>query len=75
MKQVLFLIIFFIEFVQVCIPSKTILVREDKESKGENIRNRYNQVLHLTQDINGNGDKLTVIHHKREQRGQSFPSR
>ena len=29
MTQVLFLIIFFIEFVKVCIPSKTILVRED----------------------------------------------
>ena len=53
MKQVLFLIIYFIEFVQVCIPSKTILVREDdKVSKGEKIRNQYNQVPHLTQDTN-----------------------
>ena len=53
MKQVLVLIIFFIEFVQVCIPSKTILVREDdKVSKGEKIRNQYNQVPHLTQDTN-----------------------
>ena len=53
MKQVLFLIIVFIEFVQVCITSKTILVREDdKVSKGEKIRNQYNQVPHLTQDTN-----------------------
>ena len=29
MTQVLFLIIFFIEFVKVCIPCKSILVRED----------------------------------------------
>ena len=47
---------------------------EMKVSKGAKIRNRYNQVPHLTQVTNG---KVTnsVIHHKRESRGQPFPSR
>ena len=45
-----------------------------KVSKGAKIRNRYNQVPHLTQDTNLS-DKLTVRHHKRERRGQPFPSR
>ena len=38
-----------------------------KVSKGAKIRNRYNQVPHLTQDTNG---KVTnsVRHHKREQK-------
>ena len=38
------------------------------------IRNEYNQVPHLTHDTNR---KVTnsVIHHKREPRGQPFPSR
>ena len=40
-----------------------------KVSKGAKIRNRYNQVPHLTQDTNG---KLTVRHHKREPRVQPF---
>ena len=38
-------------------------------------RNRYNQVPHLTQDTTWESDKLTVRHHKREPRGQPFPSR
>ena len=42
-----------------------------KVSKVAMIRNRYNQVPHLTQ---WESDKLTVIHHKREPRGQPFPS-
>ena len=47
-----------------------------KVSKGAKIRNRYNQVPHLTQDTNAwENNKLTVIHHKREPRGQPFPSR
>ena len=50
-----------------------------KVSKGTKIRNRYNQVPHLTQDTNGERDKLTVRHNKREPRGQPrgqpFPSR
>ena len=37
-----------------------------KVSKGAKIRNRYNQVPHLTQDTNGTVTKLTVIHYKRE---------
>ena len=42
-----------------------------KVSKGAKIRNRYNQVPHLTQHTNG---KVTNYsrHHKREPRGQSF---
>ena len=44
-------------------------------SKGAKIRNRYNQVPHLTQDTNGKVTKLIVRHHKREPRGQPFPSR
>ena len=44
-----------------------------KVSKGAKIWNRYKQVPHLTQDNNSN--KLTARHHKREPRGQRFPSR
>ena len=40
-----------------------------KVSKGAKIRNRYNQVPHLTQDTNGK-----VRHHKREPRGSPFPA-
>ena len=45
-----------------------------KVSKGAKIRNRYNQAPHLTKDTNG---KVTTHsrHHKREPRGQPFPSR
>ena len=41
-----------------------------KVSKGAKIRNRYNQVPHLTQQTNGK-----VRYHKREPRGQTFPRR
>ena len=47
-----------------------ILVR-----KRAKIRNRYNQVPHLTQDTTRESDKHTIKHHKREPRGQPFPSR
>ena len=49
-----------------------------KVSKGAKIRNRYNQVPHLTQDTQmyqWESDKFTVGHHKREPRGQPFPRR
>ena len=46
----------------------------DKVSMGAKIKNRYNQGPNLTKDTNGS-DKLTVGHHKREPRGQPFPSR
>ena len=47
-----------------------------KVSKGAKIRNRYNQVPHLTQPgYQWESDKLTVRHHKQESRGQPFPSR
>ena len=39
-------------------------------SKGAKIRNRYNQVPHLTQDTNGKVTNSKVGHHKREPRGQ-----
>ena len=45
-----------------------------KVSKGAKIRNRYNQVPHLTQDTNGkvtNSQKTPQT----EPRGQPFPSR
>ena len=45
-----------------------------KVSKRAKIRNRYNQAPHLTQDTNGSVN-VTVRHHKREPRGQPFPSR
>ena len=43
--------------------------------KTARIRNQCNQVPHLSQDIKWESDKLTVRHHKREPRGQPFPSR
>ena len=39
------------------------------------IRNRYNQVLHLTHDTTWESDKNTFIQQKQEPRGQSFPNR
>ena len=38
------------------------------------IRNRYNQVPHLTQDTTWESDKNTIKHHKREPIGQPFPA-
>ena len=49
-------------------------VTVQKVNMGAKIRYRYNQVPHLTKDTNGKV-KLTVTHHKREPRGQPFPSR
>ena len=39
------------------------------------IWNQYNQVPHLTQDTTWESDKITIRHHKLEQRGQHFPRR
>ena len=39
-----------------------------------NIRNRFNQVPHLTQDTTWESDKNTMKHHKQGPRGQPFPS-
>ena len=39
------------------------------------IRNRYNQVSHLTQDTTRESDTNTIKHHERQPRGQPFPSR
>ena len=44
-----------------------------KVSKGAKIRNRYNQVPHLTQDTNGN-DKLTVSTTNESQEVSPFPA-
>ena len=52
--------------------SKEALFKVRKVAK---IRIRYNQVPHLTQDATWESDKNTMKHHKREPRGQSFPSR
>ena len=46
-----------------------------KERKMAKIRNQYNQVPHLTQDITWESDKITIRHHKQKPRGQPFPSR
>ena len=35
------------------------------------IRNQYNQVPHLTQNILWESDKSTIKHHKQEPRGQA----
>ena len=45
-----------------------------KVSKGAKIRNRYNQVQHLTQDTNGESDKLTVRHQSESQEVRPFPA-
>ena len=37
--------------------------------------NRNNQVPHLTKDTKWDSNNLTIQHHKREPRGQPFPSR
>ena len=39
------------------------------------IRNQYNQVSLLTQDITWESDKNTIKHHKQKPRGQPFPVR
>ena len=46
-----------------------------KSKKLSKIRYRYNQVPHLTQDTTLEIDANTIKHHKREPRGQPFPSR
>ena len=46
-----------------------------KVRKRAKIRNRYNQVLHLTQNNTWENNKLTIRHHNREPSDQPFPSR
>ena len=46
-----------------------------KVRKVAKIRNRYNQLPHLTQDTTWESNKNTIKHHKEEPRGQPFPSR
>ena len=43
--------------------------------KAKKIRNRYNQVPHLTQDTNGKVTNLQLDTTNKESRGQPFPSR
>ena len=45
-----------------------------KVSKGAKIWNRYNQVPHLTQDTNGESDKLTVDITNESQEVSPFPA-
>ena len=44
-----------------------------EERKVTKVRNRYNQLPHLTKDTTRESDKITIKHHKREPRGQPFP--
>ena len=46
-----------------------------KVGKRAKIKNRYNQVPHLTLDTTWQSDKHTIRRHKRGPRGQSFPGR
>ena len=46
-----------------------------KVRKAAKIRNRYNQVPHLTQDTTLESDENTIKQPKQEPRGQPFPSR
>ena len=45
-----------------------------KVSQGAKIRNRYNQVPHLTQETNGKVTNSQLDITKREPRGQPFPA-
>ena len=51
-----------------------IKVKTFEVRKVSKIRNRYHLVPHLTQDATWESDKNTIKHHKREPRGQPFPS-
>ena len=46
----------------------------NKVSKGAKIRNRYNQVPHLTQDTKWESDKLTVDTTNESQEVSPFPA-
>ena len=78
MKTVLIL---HFQYVAINVPNKIHGINFDKGfdpkssfkvSKKANIRNLYNQTLHLTQDTTGESVKRS---HTREPRGQPFPSR
>ena len=46
-----------------------------QSKKGGKDQNRYNQVPHLTKDTTWESVENTIKNHKRESRGQPFPSR
>ena len=50
------------------------LVTDSKVSKGAKIRNRYNQVPHLTQDTKWESDRLTVDTTNESQEVSPFPA-
>ena len=56
----------------VSLKSTSLLI---KVSKGTKIRNRYNQVPHLTQDTNGKGTNSPLDATKESQEVIPFPSR
>ena len=58
------------------LPITQLIYREFdiKVSKVAKIRNRYNQVPHLTQDTNGESDKLTVGTTNESQEVSPFPA-
>ena len=53
---------------------RTTVQQIEKVSKGAKIRNRYNQVPHLTQDTNGEVTKLTVGTTNESQEVSPFPA-
>ena len=79
-----FFITFVIHFVEIIIPIlnkckvsliSLVSVAEQAGLKWAKIRKRYNQVPQLTRDTNWENDNVTIRHHRREPRGQPFPSR
>ena len=49
-----------------------LLCVQYESKKGAKIRNRYNQVPHLTQDTKWESNNHILKHHKREPKGQPF---
>ena len=59
----------------VTVPEQSIYVLlcvQYESKKGAKIRNRYNQVPHLTQDTKWESNNHILKHHKREPKGQPF---
>ena len=51
-----------------------VLILYEQSNKVAKIRNRYNQVPHLTQDTNGESDKLTEDTTNESQEVSPFPA-
>ena len=48
--------------------------KNGESKKKSKIRNRYNQVPHMTEDITWESDIHTIRHHKREPRVSPYPA-